>query len=84
MVSYPDARLATSGRGLARGLRTTSGEMAGQISTAAFERGLLVETCGREGEVVKLIPPLTVTSSEVDEALDILDASVKSALARLA
>jgi diaminobutyrate-2-oxoglutarate transaminase len=80
VAAYPEARLATRGRGLARGLRTASGEMARQISTAAFERGLLVETCGPKGEVVKLMPPLTVASGDVDRALEVLDASVKSVL----
>jgi diaminobutyrate-2-oxoglutarate transaminase len=84
VAAYPEAGLAARGRGLARGLRTASGEMARWISMAAFERGLLVETCGLEGEVVKLMPPLTVASGDVDRALEILDASVKSALARLA
>jgi diaminobutyrate-2-oxoglutarate transaminase len=84
VVAYPEARLATRGRGLARGLRAASGEMASQINAAAFERGLLVETCGPEGEVVKLLPPLTVASGDIDRALEILDASVKSALARRA
>ncbi|MFI1018476.1 hypothetical protein [Streptomyces sp. NPDC020965] len=75
---------AGTGRGLAQGLRTVGGEMAGQISADVFERGLLVETCGPQGKVVKLLPPLSVTTGEVDQALEILDASVKSALARLA
>lgn len=78
VVSYPDAGLAARGRGLAQGLRAASGEMANQISAAAFERGLLVETCGPEGEVVKLLPPLNVAGSDVDLALEILEASVKS------
>lgn len=81
VATHPEARLAVRGRGLALGLRTTSGEMADQISAAAFERGLLVETCGPDGEVVKLIPPLTVAIADIDRALDILDASVNSALA---
>lgn len=84
LVSYPDAGLTTRGRGLARGLRAASGEIASQISAAAFQRRLLVETCGPEGEVVKLLPPLTVASGDIDRALEVLDASVKSALARSA
>jgi diaminobutyrate-2-oxoglutarate transaminase len=79
-AAYPEAKLATRGRGLARGLRAASGEMARHIGTAAFERGLLVETCGPQGEVVKLIPPLTVASGDVDRAVEILDASVKATL----
>jgi diaminobutyrate-2-oxoglutarate transaminase len=41
------------------------------VLTAAFNHGLLVETCGR-GEIVKLMPPLTVTEAELAQALDIL------------
>jgi diaminobutyrate-2-oxoglutarate transaminase len=81
VAAYPEARLAARGRGLARGLRTASGETADQVSAAAFERGLLVETCGPDGEVVKLMPPLNVASGDIDRTLEILDASVKSALA---
>lgn len=81
VAAYPEASLAARGRGLARGLRTSSGEMASQISWEAFERGLLVETCGPVGEVVKLLPPLNVASADIDMALEIIDASVKSALA---
>lgn len=81
VASYPEARLATRGRGLARGLQAASGEIASRVSAAAFERGLLVETCGPEGEVVKLMPPITVASDDIDRALEILDRSVKSAVA---
>jgi diaminobutyrate-2-oxoglutarate transaminase len=81
VLSYPEAGLTTRGRGLAWGLCTASGEMASQISKAAFERGLLVETCGPTAEVVKLMPPLTVAINDIDQALDIIDASVKSVLA---
>lgn len=80
-AAYPEARLVTLGRGLARGLQTPSGETADQVSAAAFQHGLLVETCGPDGEVVKLMPALTVTNGDIDLALEILDASVKSALA---
>jgi diaminobutyrate-2-oxoglutarate transaminase len=79
-AAYPEARLEARGRGLARGLRTAGGEMARLIAAAAFERGLLVETCGPESEVVKLLPPLTVADTDIDRALEILDASVNSVL----
>lgn len=83
-LSHPGAGLAARGRGLAQALRTAGGEVASRISAEAFERGLLVETCGPQSEVVKLLPPLSVTTGEVDEALEILGASVTSALARFA
>ncbi|MEV0050434.1 diaminobutyrate--2-oxoglutarate transaminase [Saccharopolyspora shandongensis] len=77
---FPEAGLAAKGRGLARGLEFSGGELAGQVCAAAFERGLLLETSGPGGEVVKLLPPLTLTDAEVDEGLEIIAESVKSAL----
>ena len=48
------------------------------MSSAAFERGLLVETAGPEDEVVKLLPPLTVTDTELDQGLAILADAVQT------
>ena len=80
--AYPDAGLTAKGRGLARGLEFSSGELAGQVCGAAFERGLLMETSGPDGEVMKLLPPLTLTDAEVDEGLGIIDESVKAVLGK--
>ncbi|WP_169750105.1 aminotransferase class III-fold pyridoxal phosphate-dependent enzyme [Streptosporangium amethystogenes] len=60
-----------TGRGLMLGLPCADRHVADLVSTLAFTQGLLVETCGRRGEVVKLLPPLTVTKAEV--ALQILE-----------
>jgi diaminobutyrate-2-oxoglutarate transaminase len=51
-------------------------ELARKVSFAAFERGLLVETAGPGDEVVKLLPPLTVTDAEVDRGLELLTDAV--------
>lgn len=80
--SYPDAGLVAKGRGLARGLEFANGELAGKVCAAAFERGLLMETSGPSGEVVKLLPPLTVSDAEVSEGLRIIDESVKATLTK--
>ncbi len=70
--SVPGTLMHSRGRGLAYGLAFEHGELARKVSSAAFERGLLVETAGPEDEVVKLLPPLTVTDAEIDEGLAIL------------
>ncbi|HEX4222883.1 MAG TPA: aspartate aminotransferase family protein [Pseudonocardiaceae bacterium] len=57
------------GRGLARGLALPDGGTAAKVCLAAFERGLLVETAGPRGEVVKLLPPLTIGDDELAEGL---------------
>jgi diaminobutyrate-2-oxoglutarate transaminase len=77
--AYPGAGIATRGRGLAHGL-VLDGARAAAVCDAAFTRGLLMETSGPHGEVVKMLPPLTVTDAEVDEALEIIAASVREVL----
>ncbi|WP_431877201.1 diaminobutyrate--2-oxoglutarate transaminase [Amycolatopsis sacchari] len=80
--AYPEANLTAKGRGLARGLEFESGEIAGKVCAAAFERGLLMETSGPDSEVAKMLPPLTLTDAEVGEGLEIIDASVKAVLGK--
>jgi diaminobutyrate-2-oxoglutarate transaminase len=78
--AYPAAGMTAKGRGLARGIELASGELAGKVCTAAFERGLLMETSGPDGEVVKLLPPLTLSDAEVEQGLEIIRASMAAVL----
>lgn len=68
--------LSTRGRGLVQGLVFDEASQASKVCQVAFERGLLVETSGSTDEVVKLLPPLTVTDQELDHGLGILTAAV--------
>ncbi|MFF2779079.1 diaminobutyrate--2-oxoglutarate transaminase [Streptomyces sp. NPDC058052] len=68
---------APRGRGLVWGLEFPDGERARAVCRRAFELGLLVETSGPGDEVVKLLPPLTVTDDELDEGLGILARAVR-------
>jgi diaminobutyrate-2-oxoglutarate transaminase len=65
------------GRGLVWGLEFAERQRARRVADRAFELGLLVETAGPEGAVVKLLPPLTSTPDELDEGLAILDRAVR-------
>jgi diaminobutyrate-2-oxoglutarate transaminase len=77
-----DSVLGTSilvrGRGMAWGLAFADGDLASKVSAAAFEAGLLVETAGSCGQVVKLLPPLTISDAELDEGLSILDEAIRA------
>ncbi|EID14951.1 diaminobutyrate--2-oxoglutarate transaminase [Mycolicibacterium phlei] len=64
------------GRGMAQGLRFGTAELAGRICRAAFERGVLMETSGPDDEVVKLLPPLTISPSDLTAGLDVLAESI--------
>lgn len=68
------------GRGLIQGLDFSDGETAAAISAAAFERGLIIETAGPGGQVVKLLPPLTIEEEQLRQGLKILSESVDVAL----
>ncbi|MFI8763820.1 diaminobutyrate--2-oxoglutarate transaminase [Streptomyces sp. R-07] len=69
--------LAVRGRGLVWGLEFADEERAEAVCRRAFEIGLLLETSGPRGEVVKLLPPLTATDDELDEGLGMLTRSVR-------
>ena len=68
------------GRGLMRGIDVGSGDVADKITHKAFENGLVIETSGQDGEVVKCLCPLTITDEELARGLDILETSAREAL----
>ncbi|HEY7009665.1 MAG TPA: acetylornithine transaminase [Jatrophihabitantaceae bacterium] len=64
------------GSGLWRALVLTEAK-AGDVETAARQRGLLVNAV--KPDAVRLAPPLIVTEAHVDEAMPLLTAAVKDA-----
>lgn len=80
VARYPEHGLVAKGRGLARGLQFASGELADAVCQAAFEKNLLMETSGPEGEVMKILPALTITDAELDRGLRIIDEAVRTVL----
>lgn len=68
--------ISARGRGMAQGLKFESTELASQVCRAAFDRGALMETSGPSDEVVKLLPPLTISQDELESGLDILAEAV--------
>ena len=78
VAKYPGA--IAKGRGLARGLGFEDTEIAGKISQAAFERKLILETSGPDSEVIKIMPPLTVSDEELEQGLQIIRESVQAVL----
>ncbi|MBK1735642.1 diaminobutyrate--2-oxoglutarate transaminase [Halorhodospira abdelmalekii] len=81
---YPEARGEHRGRGMMRGLRFCADqEIAGTVSEAAFELGLIIETSGPEDDVLKLLPPLVISDDELDQGLAIIEQAVGAAIKRL-
>jgi len=77
-ASVSRSSIEPRGLGLAHGLAFEHGGLAGKVASKAFECGLLVETCGVAGEVLKLLPPLTVSDSELDQGLALLAEAVRA------
>ncbi|GAA1856302.1 diaminobutyrate--2-oxoglutarate transaminase [Myceligenerans crystallogenes] len=67
---YPDA--VVKGRGLLAGIEFPDKAAATRIAAESFRRGLLVETSGPDSEVLKAMPPLTITSQELQRGLGII------------
>ena len=59
------------GMGLMQGLELTADKAVGDVITAAREKGLFVISAA--GNVLRMLPPLTITKNDVDKAVEILD-----------
>jgi diaminobutyrate-2-oxoglutarate transaminase len=55
------------------------GDMAREIKRRCLSNGLLVETGGRHGAVLRLLPPLIISEQEIDELVEKLYISFKQA-----
>ena len=80
--AWPEMVSEVRGRGLLQGLVLRPATAAREVSRAAFERGLIIETAGPRDEVVKLLPPLNAEPAILDRGLDILAASVEAVATR--
>tara|TARA_B100000315_G_C14584537_1_gene592221 strand:- start:1577 stop:2986 length:1410 start_codon:yes stop_codon:yes gene_type:complete len=54
-------------------------EMATQVQTECFKRGLVVIKMGHWGNCVRFVPPLVITQTLLDKSLQIFNESVKEA-----
>ncbi|WP_104046097.1 diaminobutyrate--2-oxoglutarate transaminase [Arthrobacter sp. ZGTC412] len=66
------------GRGMLAGIHYSDPKAAGKIAAESFTRGLLVETSGPEGEVLKTMPALTISATELRRGLEILAEAAES------
>lgn len=72
-----DLEINIRGRGMVWGIELPRNGLADELSKRAFEKGLIVETCGSTGKVVKLLPPLNTEESLLREGLARLSDALK-------
>lgn len=67
------------GRGLIQGIAAASTETAARVQKCAFARGLILETVGRDDDVLKILCPLTIQEAELGTGLERLEAAIGDA-----
>ena len=77
--SFGAGRFSVRGNGLLCGLAVGDTDVAAAISRHAFERGLIVETCGPGDTIVKLLTPLVIEPAQLDTGLERLALAVEQA-----
>lgn len=82
MVRHLGAQATVRGRGLIYGVDFADASIAGKVSAACFERGLILETAGIDDQVLKLLPSLTIEEADLQKGLDIIEASLEAVLGR--
>jgi len=81
---YTDKGFEVRGKGMMQALDVKNGALAKAIAHDCFEHGLLFGPCGVGGQVLKLIPPLTIPESELHEGLEIFTQAVHRQLEKMA
>lgn len=65
------------GRGMIWGLDFGDGDIVSKITQECFEQGLIVESAGAQGHVLKLLPPINIPAKQLREGLLILRNAIK-------
>ncbi|MGX1350612.1 diaminobutyrate-2-oxoglutarate transaminase [Bradyrhizobium elkanii] len=72
VTKFPQHIEQKRGRGLMAGLKCRSQALVGRVHDAAFEKGLLIESSGPNRDVIKVLPPITITDDELNHGFAIL------------
>ena len=73
---YPTLQLEVRGRGLMIGIAGSVSGFGGKVSAKAFQRGLILDKCGPDGEVAKLFPPVNTDEEVLEKGLHLLEESI--------
>lgn len=68
------------GRGAMIALELDTAERTAAVANACKEQGVVTLTCGTDGNVIRLLPPLVIPETLLTEGLEILVAAIKDNL----
>lgn len=75
--AYGEGHFSARGRGMFRGINCVNGEIASQITRAAFKKGLIIETSGADDQVVKFLCPLIISQENLERGINIVEEAIK-------
>ena len=77
---YGVTNASVKGRGMMQGIALADGDTADAVARACFERGVVIETCGNRGHIVKCFCPLTIDKDELIRGMDIVAEAVSEVM----
>ncbi|NEO53517.1 MAG: diaminobutyrate--2-oxoglutarate transaminase [Okeania sp. SIO3B5] len=77
-----ESGFSVRGRGMIQGLDCKDGNLADKIIRTAFANGLIMETAGAQGQVIRCLPPLTVSEEILEKGLDLLENTVNEVMGK--
>ena len=79
----PASEAKTLGKGMFLGIEFRDHSIAARIMKSAFEKGLIIETCGSYDQVIKLMPPLTIESQGLISGMKIFTEALRESVGHL-
>jgi diaminobutyrate-2-oxoglutarate transaminase len=77
---YSDKGFCVRGKGMMQALDVNDGALAKAVARDCFDNGMLFGPCGVGGQVIKLIPPLTIPEDQLQAGLVILEQAIQRQL----
>lgn len=77
---FPSLDASVRGRGMIRGLEIPENGFAKEVSTICFEKGLVIERAGADGQVLKFLPPLVTPEETLDKGMSIVEEAIDEVL----
>ncbi|QCU89448.1 diaminobutyrate--2-oxoglutarate transaminase [Thiomicrorhabdus sediminis] len=75
-LNYPYLIREIRGHGMIWGAEFKQPELTSHVCAQAFEDGLVIETAGADGEVIKFLGPLVISEELINEGFDILEQAI--------
>ena len=80
VAKFPMHGAKVRGKGMMLGIEWNDSTIASKVSAAAFKKKLIIETSGAEDQVLKLLPPLTISKEQIIQGLDIIEQSISEVI----